>query len=140
MTTINSELELHDYFHSVHSFIRNRFGLYGKAALQFFNFFFVLKVIEPLNIDFNDGKDENDDNYVNCKFSHLCNINDETEKINQVNAIKRKIYASEHKNTYNNMILFSIILKFVCNFIYLNLYIMTIIIMIICYLYIIYIK
>jgi len=42
---INSEEDLQDYFHSVHSFIRNKFGLYGKAALQFFNFFFVLKVI-----------------------------------------------------------------------------------------------
>ena len=100
MTTINSELDLYDYFHSVHSFIRNRFGLYGKAALQFFNFFFVLKVIEPLEIDFNNSLDENDDNYVNCKFTHLCNINDEGEKINQVNAIKRIIYLSKHKDTF----------------------------------------
>ena len=65
MTSINSETDLHDYFHSIHSFIRNRFGLYGKSALQFFNFFFVLKVIEPFvesrQIDFNDGLNENDD-------------------------------------------------------------------------------
>ncbi len=63
-SNINSENDLHDYFHSIHSFIRNKFGLYGKAALQFFNFFFVLKVIEPFiesgQIDFDDIDDDTD--------------------------------------------------------------------------------
>ena len=98
---INSEEDLQDYFHSVHSFIRNRFGLYGKAALQFFNFFFVLKVIEP----FIESKhlifsDEEDDDYVDCRFSKLCIINDEEYKIDRIQKIKTKIYQSKHKQTF----------------------------------------
>ena len=44
--SINNEQDLQDHFHSIHDCIRDQFGLYGKSALQFFNFFFVLKKIE----------------------------------------------------------------------------------------------
>lgn len=49
MTTIafKSEEELKEHFHNIHDYIRNKFGFYGKTALQFFNFLFVLKLIEP---------------------------------------------------------------------------------------------
>lgn len=90
---VNSEEDLQGYFHSVHSFIRNRFGLYGKAALQFFNFFFVLKVIEPFienkQLDFNNGFDEDDEDYV-----------EESLKIQRTQLIKKKIFESEHKETF----------------------------------------
>ena len=46
-TTINNELALKKHFHDIHDYIRNKFGFYGKNALQFFNFLFVLKIIEP---------------------------------------------------------------------------------------------
>jgi len=101
---VNSEEDLQGYFHSVHSFIRNRFGLYGKAALQFFNFFFVLKVIEPFienkQLDFNNELDEEDEDYVDCRYSKLCNIVEESLKIQKTQLIKKKIYESEHKETF----------------------------------------
>ena len=89
---VNSEEDLQGYFHSVHSFIRNRFGLYGKAALQFFNFFFVL--------NFNNGFDEDDEDYVDCRYSKLCNIVEESLKIQRTQLIKKKIFESEHKETF----------------------------------------
>jgi len=101
---ISSEEELQDYFHSVHSFIRNRFGLYGKAALQFFNFFFVLKVIEPFiesgQINFNKGLSQDDEEWLDCRYSKLTDIIDENEKIDHIKRLKNKIYNSEHKNTF----------------------------------------
>jgi len=42
-----TEEDLRDHFHSIHDYIRNKYGFYGKTALQFFNFLFVLKLIEP---------------------------------------------------------------------------------------------
>lgn len=42
-----TEEDLRDHFHSIHDYVRNKFGFYGKTALQFFNFLFVLKLIEP---------------------------------------------------------------------------------------------
>jgi len=42
-----TEEDLKDHFHSIHDYIRNKYGFYGKTALQFFNFLFVLKLIEP---------------------------------------------------------------------------------------------
>jgi hypothetical protein len=101
---INSEEDLQGYFHSVHSFIRNRFGLYGKAALQFFNFFFVLKVIEPLienkTLDFNQNLEPDDEDYIDCRFSVLCNMNNEELKIERTHEIKKRIFNSEHKETF----------------------------------------
>ena len=46
--TINNEEQLKEHFHSIHDYIRNKFGFYGKSALQFFNLLFVLKLIEPI--------------------------------------------------------------------------------------------
>ena len=43
---IGSESDLQDYFHEIHNYIRDNFGLYGKSALQFFNFFFVLRRLD----------------------------------------------------------------------------------------------
>ena len=71
---ITTEEELQDYFHSVHSFIRNKCGLYGKAALQFFNFFFVLKVIEPhiISDKIKFQKCNRDDpDYIDCSYTNL---------------------------------------------------------------------
>jgi len=93
---ITSDDHLADYFHSIHTFIRNKFGLYGKAALQFFNFFFVLKVIEPY-IENGSIKFDTD---INCEYSKLKLITDENLKIQQVQDIKRAIYASKHKETF----------------------------------------
>ena len=45
---IKCEQDLIKHFHRIHNFLRDNYGLYGKSALQFFNFFFVLKKIEPL--------------------------------------------------------------------------------------------
>jgi len=45
--TFESEEDLKEHFHSIHDYIRNKYGFYGKTALQFFNFLFVLKLIEP---------------------------------------------------------------------------------------------
>ena len=59
---INNESDLADHFHKIHDLLRDNFGLYGKSALQFFNFFFVLKMIDELiengkiNCVENDGK------------------------------------------------------------------------------------
>jgi len=101
---INNESQLIDYFHSVHTFIRNKFSLYGKPALQFFNFCFVLKIIEPYIenglIDFNNGLDKNDEKYVDCRYSHLQSIKDEDIKIEQIYAIKKAIFSSPHKETF----------------------------------------
>jgi hypothetical protein len=89
---INNEDDLQDYFHSIHSFIRNKFGLYGKAALQFFNFFFVLKVIEPfIETLFDDDT---------CLYSNILKLTNENDKIDLIRTIQRKIYQSEHKNTF----------------------------------------
>lgn len=99
------EDDLQKYFHSVHSFIRNKFGLYGKAALQFFNFFFVLKVIEPFiesgQIEFN--KDVNNEIYedeTDCRYSTILTYNSEDDKINHIDNIKKKIFKSAHKHTF----------------------------------------
>ena len=95
---INNETDLIDYFHSVHNLIRNKFGLYGKAALQFFNFFFVLKIIESkigTIIDF--GSEENNNK---CKYSNIFTTKDEEARIDKVVDIKRIIYNSEHRNTF----------------------------------------
>lgn len=45
--TFETEEDLKEHFHSIHDYIRNKYGFYGKTALQFFNFLFVLKLIEP---------------------------------------------------------------------------------------------
>ena len=99
----SSEEDLQNYFHSIHSFIRNKFGLYGKAALQFFNFFFVLKVMEPLidkKIIKFDSLDETDLEYVDCKYSNINKLDTEDDKIQRVQDIKKKIYYSEHQKTF----------------------------------------
>ena len=101
---INNEDDLQDYFHSIHSFIRNKFGLYGKAALQFFNFFFVLKVIEPfIETLFDDDT---------CLYSNILKLTNENDKIDLIRIIQRKIYQSEHKNTF--------FMSYINHFIYLN--------------------
>ena len=104
--TFQNDAELAEYFHSFHTYIRNKFGLYGKAALQFFNFFFVLKVIEPFigtedgMINFNVGIPPDDKRFVDCKFSSLLNELNENMKISKVDSIKRAIFNSEHKQTF----------------------------------------
>ena len=40
-----NENELKDHFGAIHDYVRNKFGFYGKLDLQFFNFLFVLKLI-----------------------------------------------------------------------------------------------
>ena len=54
--TIKNEDDLKEHFHSIHDYIRNKFGFYGKSALQFFNLLFVLKLIEPIIKKLTDGK------------------------------------------------------------------------------------
>lgn len=100
---ITTEEELQDYFHSVHSFIRNKCGLYGKAALQFFNFFFVLKVIEPhiISDKIKFQKCNRDDpDYIDCSYTNLNKFIDENAKIYHVKKIKEVIDKSPHKNTF----------------------------------------
>jgi len=48
---IHNEQDLIKHFHNIHNYLRDKFGIYGKSALQFFNFFFVLKLIEPMVIN-----------------------------------------------------------------------------------------
>ena len=47
INSFENEEDLKNHFHSIHDYIRNKFGFYGKSALQFFNFLFILKLIEP---------------------------------------------------------------------------------------------
>ena len=98
--TFTRDEDLQDYFHSVHTFIRNKFGLYGKSALQFFNFFFVLKVIEPFLQELIEITYDNKQIQVNCKYSYLISITDENNKIQQVQYIKHAIVKTQHKETF----------------------------------------
>jgi type I restriction-modification system DNA methylase subunit len=43
---IETDEQLREHYHSIHNYIRNKLGLYGKSALVIFNFFFGLKRIE----------------------------------------------------------------------------------------------
>jgi len=100
MSSISNDEELAEYFHSIHTFIRNKFGLYGKSALQFFNFFFVLRLVEDhiptlIEITYNDEQI-----LVNCKYSYLQSIDNENEKIQQVQYIKHAIVRTKHKETF----------------------------------------
>ena len=45
---INTEEDLIKHYHNIHNYIRNTFGKYGKDALIMFNYFFALKMIEPM--------------------------------------------------------------------------------------------
>jgi type I restriction-modification system DNA methylase subunit len=85
---IKTEEDLKDHFHSIHDYIRNKFGFYGKAALQFFNLLFILKIIEP-----HISKVKNSD-LSECKYSDLLK---ETTGSNRANKLKefRKIIFSE---------------------------------------------
>jgi len=87
----NNETELMNYFQAIHNFIRNRFGFYGKSALQFFNFFFVLKLIEPFLTEMQMSND--------CKYSLFVAINDDEEKLRKIREIRREISMSEHVDT-----------------------------------------
>jgi type I restriction-modification system DNA methylase subunit len=100
MTSISNDEELAEYFHSIHTFIRNKFGLYGKSALQFFNFFFVLRLVEDhiptlIEITYNDEQIQ-----VNCKYYFIQSIQNEEEKIQQVQYIKHAIVRTKHKETF----------------------------------------
>jgi type I restriction-modification system DNA methylase subunit len=92
---INSEEELQTHFHNIHNFIRNKFGLYGKSALQFFNFFFVLKLIENMI----KNKSFENVNYDICSYTNLVKLA-ETEEgkkhiIDRLREIKKQIYSNE---------------------------------------------
>jgi type I restriction-modification system DNA methylase subunit len=82
---IKSEEDLIKHFHSIHNFIRNQFGQYGKNALLIFNFFLGLRLIEPL---IRTGK---------IKLSSICYFSDlkNLEKIylpGRIKDIMREIY------------------------------------------------
>ena len=92
---INSEEELQAHFHNIHNFIRNKFGLYGKSALQFFNFFFVLKLIE----DMIKNKSFENVEYDICSYTKLVKMA-ETEDgkkhiIDRLREIKKQIYSND---------------------------------------------
>ena len=89
----NNETDLMNYFQMMHNFIRNRFGIRDKAALQFFNFFFVLKVIEPL-ID----SEELELSPI-CKYSSLVAIENDEEKLNIIKEMRKEIHQTEHVDT-----------------------------------------
>lgn len=45
---IENDQDLRNHYHSIHNLIRNKFSQFGKNALAIFNFFYALKLIEPL--------------------------------------------------------------------------------------------
>ncbi len=83
---INNEEDLKKHFHGIHNFIRNKFGFYGKQALQFFNFLFVLKLIEPIIEELN-NKELN-----KCKYSRLKDANDDSTRKDVLNDIRTIIF------------------------------------------------
>jgi len=97
---INNEEDLKKHFHRIHDYLRDMFGLYGKTALQFFNFFFVLKMIGDL-VD-NCNNDNNDNKIFNgelsySKFRNLVNKSYKFtfEILTFLEAIKKEIKENE---------------------------------------------
>ena len=85
---LNSEDELRDHFHSIHDYIRNKFGFFGKTALQFFNFLFVLKLIEP------EIKKGYFKSISKCKYSALADAKSGSHR--------NELLADYRKNIYQN--------------------------------------
>ena len=87
-TTFNSEEELRLHFQSIHDYIRNKFGFFGKTALQFFNFLFVLKLIEP---EINKGYFQS---ISDCLYSKLKDAN--------TGGLRNELLADYRKSIYQN--------------------------------------
>lgn len=101
---IQTEDQLKNHFHDIHNYIRDEFGLYGKSALNFFNYFFVLKIIEPhlKTLKLTDK----------CKYSNILERSKHNENeliniiINEINdeISLKKFKKNEHidENEYND--------------------------------------
>lgn len=87
-TQFNSEEDLKNHFQSIHDYIRNKFGFFGKTALQFFNFLFVLKLIEP------EIKKGHFKSINKCLYSKL--------KDAETGALRNELLSDYRKNIYQN--------------------------------------
>ena len=90
---IKSEDDLKNHFHGIHDFIRNKFGFYGKTALQFFNFLFVLKLIEPMI------KDGQFKSLEGCIYSDILKQSTESERAKLLKDYRAKILKSPLRDT-----------------------------------------
>jgi restriction endonuclease S subunit len=87
--TIKNEEDLKEHFHSIHDYIRNKFGFYGKSALQFFNLLFVLKLIEPII------KKLTDSELSECKYSDLVDCVDGSDRALKLKQIRKIIFSEK---------------------------------------------
>jgi len=92
---INTEEDLIKHYHNIHNYIRNTFGKYGKDALIIFNYFFALKMIEPMI----ENKQINLPD--NCRFSKLLKLRN-TER--SIEVIKGAREISLNRNLRDLMI------------------------------------
>jgi type I restriction enzyme S subunit len=86
---IRNEEDLKEHFHSIHDYIRNKFGFYGKSALQFFNLLFVLKLIEPII------KKLTDSELSECKYSDLVDCVDGSDRAYKLKQIRKIIFSEK---------------------------------------------
>ena len=93
-----NEEELKDNFHSIHDYIRNKFGFYGKTALQFFNFLFVLKLIEP------EIKKGHFTSIKKCLYSKLRKQNTGAERNHLLSEYRIIIYQDKENEHFKNYI------------------------------------
>ena len=87
--TIKNEEDLKEHFHNIHDYIRNKFGFYGKSALQFFNLLFVLKLIEPIIKKLADGE------ISECKYSDLVDCVDGSARALKLKQIRKIIFSEK---------------------------------------------
>jgi len=88
-TIIKNENDLKEHFHSIHDYIRNKFGFYGKTALQFFNLLFILKIIEP-----HISKLKNSD-LSDCKYSDLMKETTGSSRAEKLKNIRKIIFSEK---------------------------------------------